>query len=69
MLKTLLQYGIYIIGISILSGLLFLMFKYPPIIPNPSESPIPPIYSPYPGVELEYDWYMLSKLDQYRRTA
>ena len=69
MLKSLLQYGIYIIGISILSGLLYLMFKYPPIIPNPSESPIPPIYSPYPSLELEHRMYLESKLLEYRRSA
>ena len=48
--KTLSRYGAYLIGISLLSGLMYLMFMYPPpLLPSyPAENI--PIYSPYPGI-------------------
>lgn len=61
--------GTTIIGISLLSGLLYLIVKYPPVVPVPVDGNIPPVYSPYPGMELEYRMYLEEKYLEYRRSA
>lgn len=67
--KTLTRFGAYIIGISLLSGLMYLMFMYPPVIPLPVEGYPYPEYSPYPGVEHEYRLYLEERYLEYRRAA
>ena len=69
MLKTLSQFGIYLLGILLLSGFLYLMFKYPPVIPVPLEGYPYPEYQPYPGVEHEYRLYLEERYLEYRRAA
>ena len=68
-LKSLSRYGIYLIGISLFTGIFFLMLKYPPVIPVPEDGNIPPIYQPYPGVEHEYRLYLEERYLEYRRTT
>ena len=66
---TLLQYGTIISALAVLTGFMYLIVKYPPAIPLPIDGDTPPVYSPYPGVELEYRLYLESRLLEYRRTA
>ena len=69
LIKSLSRYGIYLIGISLFTGIFYLMLKYPPVIPVPEDGNIPPIYQPYPGVELEHRLYLEEKYLEYRRSA
>ena len=69
MLKTFMQFGAYIIGISLLFGLIFLMLKYPPVIRVPVDGVPYPEYQPYPGAEHEYRIYMEERYLEYRRTT
>lgn len=66
---TLKLYGIIILGILVSTAFIYFYIKYPPthIVPDPQYNP--GIYSPYPGVELERQMYLESKLLSYRRTA
>jgi len=68
-LRTLAQFGIYIAGISLVSVFMYLMFKYPPVVPYPGNDGYPPVYIPYPGVEHEYRLYLEERYLEYRRAA
>ena len=69
LIKSLSRYGIYLIGISLFTGIFFLLLKYPPVIPVPVDGNIPPIYPSYPGVEHEYRLYLEERYLEYRRAA
>ena len=71
--KTLYKFCAYIIGISLLSGFMYLLFMYPPpILPGHPAERIP-IYSPYPGIfmeeQLEWQLYLEERYLEYRRAA
>ena len=69
LIKSLSRYGIYLIGISLFTGIFFLMLKYPPVIPVPEDGNIPPVYPSYPGLELEHRLYLEERYLEYRRSA
>lgn len=76
LLRKLSTIGIVILGISFLSGILFLLIKYPPIYPEPVPGEYPPIYNPYPsidrhfeGFEEEYNMWRYAKELEYRRSV
>ena len=76
LLRKVIGYGTIILGISLLSVILYFIVKYPPMIPPPIDGVYPPVYSPYPGTnleypgrELEYRLYLEEKLFEYRRSA
>jgi len=76
LLRKVIGYGTIILGISLLSVILYFIVKYPPMIPPPIDGVYPPVYSPYPGTnleypgrELEYRLYLEEKLLEYRRSA
>ena len=76
LLRKVIGYGTIIIGISLLSGILYLLGKYPPMIPPPVDGIYPPVYSPYPSTDLEYPGreqeyrlYLEEKYLEYRRSS
>ena len=55
---------------------MYLLVKYPPMIPPPVDGIYPPVYSPYPSTDLEYPGreqeyrlYLEEKYLEYRRSS
>jgi hypothetical protein len=69
LIKSLSRDGIYLIGISLFTGIIFLMLKYPPVIPVPVDGNIPPVYPSYPSLEHEHRIYLEERYLEYRRSA
>mgnify|MGYP003321940939 CR=1 FL=1 len=67
--ETLLQYGTIISALVVITVFIYFVIKYPPAIPLPVDERYPPIYSPYPGTELEHRLFLETRLLEYRRTA